>query len=221
VLLVLVPTLFTVFPHWADWGVGLRVGIVTAWVCVAVVVVYASARQSEGVDELIDAERRRRSEARLAAGRYVLEQILRPGAEGFPEHYEFRLFAPDPQADVFVLREEYASTGELTDERWEPGQGVTGAAWSSASLVRARGAPVSDGTYRLTREQQERYRQLAVVAAAPLLDARKRPIAVLSTASREDDGFIFEGDGAARLAALADAAARILIDLVVPARAGE
>lgn len=217
-LIVLVPTLFAVFPHWGSWPVGVRVAIIAVWLAAAVVVVYASTRQSEAVEELVDATRERASESRLATGRYVLDLVLRPGAGGFANHYEFRLYAPDPDRPVVSLREEFSSTGALTDERWAPSQGAVGAAWSSASLIRDRGPRVSDATYGLTAEQQQLYRHLAVVAAAPVLDAAGRPIAVLSVASNDDDGYLFERDGAAALARLADVVARVLIDLIAPAR---
>jgi len=59
---------------------------------------------------------------------------------------------------------------------------------------------------------------LEVVAAAPVLNARVEPIAVLSVSSKEDDGFLFGGEGPARHADLAEVVARVLIDVFVISR---
>jgi hypothetical protein len=72
---------------------------------------------------------------------------------------------------------------------------------------------VFDETYGLTPEQQERYRDLQVVAAAPMLNARVEPIAVLSVSSDIDDGFLFEEDGQLLHEQLAEVVARVLIDI--------
>lgn len=68
---------------------------------------------------------------------------------------------------------------------WLLGQGATGVAWSTGGYVLVEGDAVSDGTYGLTAEQQQRYRRLQVVAAAPIFDDLGEPIGVL-TASSED-----------------------------------
>ncbi len=216
VVLVLVPTLFTVFPHWADWALVPKLVVLAAWLLAAVLVVRAGAMQSEQVQDIVGTVRRRRDAGREAAGRFILRDLLQPEAAGFPAHYEFRLFLPDPSGRRLVP--EYESLGESPSEGWEIGQGATGTAWSSRSYVRVRGAAVHDGTYGLTSEQQEQYRDLEVVAAAPVLNARVEPIAVLSVSSKEDDGFLFGEEGPARHADLAEVVARVLIDVFVISR---
>jgi hypothetical protein len=211
VVLVLVPTLFTVFPRWADWSLAPKLLVLVAWLFAAVVAVRASAMQSEQVHDLVGTVRRRRDEGREAAGRFILRELLRPEAARFPPDYEFRLFLPDETGTRLVP--EYESAGQSPSDGWNVGQGATGTAWSSASYVRVRGPAVSDGTYGLTAEQQTRYRTLAVVAAAPVLNARVKPIAVLSVSSSRDDGFLFEGEGPLRHADLAEVVARVLIDI--------
>jgi hypothetical protein len=211
VVLVLVPTLFTVFPRWADWTLAPKLLVLTAWLLAALVVLRAGAVDSERVQDLVGAFRRRRDDGREAAGRFILRDLLRPQAAGFPEHYEFRLFLPDATGKWLVP--EYESPGQFPSEGWGIGQGATGTAWSSRSYVRVRGTAVSDGTYGLTSEQQQRYQDLQVVAAAPVLNARVEPIAVLSVSSHQDDGFLFSGDGPLRHQELAEVVARVLIDI--------
>lgn len=209
--LVLVPTLFTVFPAWATWPILAKLVLIAAWLIAAVVVVHAGAIQGEQVEELVGRVRARRDKGRVAAGRFILREILRPEAAGFPAHYEFRLFLPDASGQRLVP--EYESAGQAPSEGWNIGQGATGQAWASQAYVRVHGPEVADGTYGLTVEQQQRYRDLQVVAAAPVLNARIEPIAVLSVSSKSDDGFLFGGDGPQRHAELAEVVARVLIDI--------
>ena len=211
VALVLVPTLFTVFPHWSEWDLGPKLAVLAGWLLAAFVVVRTGARDSQRVRSLLGTVRRRRDAGREAAGRFILRELLRPSVAGFPEHYEFQLFLLDPTGHRLVS--EYTSGGQSGSEEWTIGQGATGAAWASRSYVRVRGAAVSDGTYGLTSAQQKRYSHLQVVAAAPVFNARVEPIAVLSVSSNHDDGFLFEQDGIIRHAELAEAVARVLIDI--------
>jgi hypothetical protein len=211
VVLVLVPTLFTVFPRWSDWALTPKLLVLAGWLLGALVVVRAGARDSEHVRDLVGTVRRRRDAGREAAGRFILRELLRPDAAGFPAHYEFRLFLPDPTGQR--LMPEYESAGPSPSAGWDIGQGATGTAWASRSYVRVRGTAVSDGTYGLSDEQQEQYRGLRVVAAAPVFNARVEPIAVLSVSSSHDDGFLFEGDSSLRHAELAEVVARVLIDI--------
>ncbi len=211
VVLVLVPTLFTVFPRWSDWVLGPKLAVLAGWLVAAVVVVRTGVSDSEQVRSLLNTVRRRRDAGREAAGRFILRELLRPEVAGFPEHYEFQLFLPDPTGRRLVP--EYTSGGQSRSEGWAIRQGATGAAWASRSYVRVRGAAVSDGTYGLTSAQQKRYSHLRAVAAAPVLNARVEPIAVLSVSSSHDDGFLFEQDGIIRHAELAEVVARVLIDI--------
>ena len=211
VALVLVPTLFTLFPHWSNWALTPKLLVLAGWFVAAFVVIRAGVGDSERIRDLLGTVHRRREAGREAASRFILRELLSPDAAGFPAHYEFRLFLPDEHRQR--LLPEYESPGRFRSEGWEIGQGATGAAWSSGSYVRVRGATVSDGTYGLTPEQQERYRDLLVVAAAPVLNARAEPIAVLSVSSDIDDGFLFEGDGPELHKELAQAVARVLIDI--------
>lgn len=212
ILLVLVPTVFSVFPSWAEWDVLLKVLVLLLWVGAAAVGIWSSALQSERIEDPVASGRRRRREARVAAGETILQALLRPGRAGLPEHCEIRLFLPD--ASGRFLSPEFESTGAAPSESWEIGKGVTGAAFASNSYVRAHGDAVHDATHGLTPEQQARYRDLSVVVATPVLNARLAPIGVLTVSSEADDLSLLSAEMAAAHAQLAAAAARVVIDIL-------
>jgi len=209
--LVLVPTLFTVFPEWARWADVIRVLVILIWLCAAGIVVLTGAQQSERVEDLLRPGRRRRDLARTAAGQRILRALLVPEAVGFPADCEFRLFLPD--ASGKRLLPDYESTGSTESEGWAVGQGATGMAFSTASMIRVRGPAVSDATYGLSSERQERYRDLKAVVATPVLNARVVPIGVLAVSTGSDDLFILGDTAADRLRELAEVVARVLIDI--------
>jgi hypothetical protein len=209
--LVLVPTLFAVFPEWARWANFVRVLVILIWLCAAAIVVLTGAQQSERVEDLLRPGRRRRDLARSAAGQRILRALLVPEAVGFPADCEFRLFLPDPSGKR--LLPDYESTGSTPSEGWEVGQGATGMAFSSGSMIRVRGAAVWDATYGLTSEQQERYRNLRAVVATPVLNARVVPIGVLAVSTSSEDPFILGDTAAETLRELAEVVARVLIDI--------
>ena len=212
IVIVLVPTLFTLFPAWGtDWTLPAKVGALAVWVVAVLLVVCAGAVQSERIAELLRVERKRRKDLREAAGRFILTQVLRRGVLGFPDDYEFRLFLPDPGGQTLVAW--YESEESPRSEAWPVGQGATGRAFQEGNYVSATGAAVWDSTHGLTVEQQERYRDLQVVASAPILDDRVKPIGVLSVSSRVDDGFLASETGRALHQALAEVVASVLIDI--------
>jgi len=95
-----------------------------------------------------------------------------------------------------------------------PGQGATGVAWQTEEYVVAEGSAVADDIFGLSPEQKERYRDLAAVAAMPVTNTAGRVIGVLSAASRDSGGALLSGLGFEQHVFLAEAAARILIDLL-------
>ena len=112
-----------------------------------------------------------------------------------------QLFLPNEEGELLA---EYASGGRPSSDPWPPGQGATGIAWSTNGFVRAVGHAVSDATYGLTEEQQERYRDLRVVVANPVQNARGRAIGVLVLSSREDDAYFEDPDAQLQLVALCE-----------------
>jgi hypothetical protein len=101
-------------------------------------------------------------------------------------------------------------------DEWAPGHGAVGTAWRDRSYIIATGKAVSDETFGLTTEQQERYAALKAVAAAPVLNAARVRIAVVSAATADLKAAeeLASEDGQAALVALASGIARILVDLL-------
>lgn len=211
VTIVLVPTVFALFPEWAKSAAIIRVGVLLIWIAAATVVVIAGVQQSEHIEELLTPGRRRRDNARHVAGQRILRALLVPEAAGFPAHCEFRVFLPNRGGDR--LLPEYESPGSSPSEGWEPGKGAVGAAFASASLVRVHGAAVWDGTYGLTPAQQEKNRGLAAVVAMPLLNARVLAVGVLAVSTTVEDPFIVSDPAAEMIRELAEVVARVLIDV--------
>jgi hypothetical protein len=136
---------------------------------------------------------------------------------GPPADFEFRAFLPNRARDRLIA--EFESPGSAPSDGWEAGKGAVGSAFSSASLVRVEGSAVWDGTYGLTAEQQQKYRNLTAVAAMPLLNARVVPVGVLAVSTTVPDASFVVSDASVEpLLELAQAIARVLIDIVRTSR---
>ena len=91
---------------------------------------------------------------------------------------------------------------------------MAGTAWATGTYAIAEGLETSDATFSLSAEKQNRYSDLAVVAAMPVTNAAGHVLAVLSAASDDPDAELRSEAGMESLVALADAAARVLVDLL-------
>ena len=98
-------------------------------------------------------------------------------------------------------------------EGWEPGRGATGTAWSRRAYVYVEGAAVSDATHGLTPGQQERYRPLKAVAAAPIFNASGRVVGVLTASSTSDNHGLDSPEGQEDHTLAALLVSRLLIEL--------
>jgi hypothetical protein len=126
---------------------------------------------------------------------------------------EFHLYLFDEEADrLFAIFEPPEDEGG--SEGWLVGQGATGVAWEQGEYVLVQGPEVSDPTYGLTPAQQTKYADLTAVAAMPVLNASGLVIAILSASSRHRDPALANMEGFREHVALAEAVARILIDLL-------
>ncbi len=209
-VLAALPIAFTLFPDLSRAPLAARVVVALVWVPGALLLVHGSARQAQQLDELLGPPLERRSLQRELAGARLIEALLT--RTGLPEHYGFRLYLYDEDAER--LLPSYESTSPQLLATWPPGVGVTGRAWSTGEYEVARGQAVSDETFGLSPEQQERYRRLQVVAAMPVRSVRNEVIAVLTGSSEVDDGVLVSPAGKDRHAELADVVARVLIDVL-------
>jgi hypothetical protein len=212
VVLVAVPTFFSVFVGATEWSPWVRAVILVVWILVALLVILGSVRQGLGVESLVGRVRVRRTEQRTLAANRLLTTLLRYGS-GFPSHYEFRIFIYDPETDRLIPSYEPAASPGPS-EGWPVGAGATGFAWENNEYVLVRGQAVSDGTYGLTKEQQKQYADLQVVAAMPVRNERNEVVAILSVSSETDDGKLASPEGQQKHQELAMVVGRVLIDLL-------
>ncbi len=160
----------------------------------------------------MDEEERQRADARHLVASAAVDTLLHPN-EGPLADCQFRLFRyiEDQGRLLPVLEPE---RNPQRSEGWAPGQGATGLAWIRADYVRVEGAACSDETYGLTATQRERYKDLAVVAAAPVLNAAGDVIAVLSASTESPESGLVTEEGQEAHLALAAAMARVVVDLL-------
>ena len=212
-LVVIVPTLFTVFPAWGlHWSVAAKVIALVIWLAAAVAAVVGAVRQGTQLDSLV---KEREQQARTGAMERLIRVALTPESAGLPPDYHFQVFLPNP--DRTRLIPEFDPDNAGPREGWridvEPPQAVTGASWRTNSYVFAKGPAVSDATYGLTAAQQARYRTLSGVAATPIQNARGNPIGVLTLSTSAAQPIVSDPDVFRQMLALAEVTARVLIDV--------
>jgi len=165
----------------------------------------AETEQVEGVeaDEVVSA-------TRLVVASEVLVRMLAP-EEGSLVGAAFHLYLYDEERDLLLP----AFEGRPSVSRgWRVGRGAVGEAWAMGEYVLARGPEVSDDTYGLSADQQRRYRELAIVAAMPVMNARHEVIAVLAGSSSVLDSPLGSAEGFDTQLLMAQEVARVLVDLL-------
>lgn len=205
-VLVAVPTGFTVFPRWASWPLALRVIVLACWLGVAGSGVAITARTDSRVRETVTKEREAtiRDERRSALTAHF-QSIFRSTVTGLPPQYEYTVYVPVEEYLVPV----YPRIFDVADPAiFQAGKGATGRAWEHEQHVfAAHGPSVYTDEFGLTREQRRRFDSFEAVAATVILDERGHRIGVLTAISREDDR-TFDRDqsgfGFSRLKSLAD-----------------
>lgn len=210
-MLVAVPTFFTTFPEATKWPQWIRGLIIVIWLGAATVVILATVRQDRRVSSLVEpALDRRRDEQEFAAERLIRAALTDPASPLVT--YDLHLFVYDQDADrLLPIFEEAGWEGS---KGWAPGKGATGLAYSTGQYVKVQGESISDGSYGLTPEEQERNRHLEIVAAMPVHNARNEVIADLTASRDDDDGRLDTEEGFEELVLLGRVCARILIDVL-------
>ena len=147
---------------------------------------------------------------RLILASETLGRLLSPD-RGPLAGVSFHLYLYDEQRDLLLP----AFEGRPSPSRgWKIGTGAVGEAWASGEYVLARGPEVSDDTYGLTPAQQRRARDLSVVAAMPVANARDEVIAVLAGSSVDPDSLLATDEGFDAHLLVAQEVARVLVDLL-------
>jgi len=147
---------------------------------------------------------------RFLAGDRAIRALLTPG-DGPLAGCEMHLYMYD---DVARLLLPVFEPDDLGSEGWRPGVGCVGTAYQDQQLIIALGDSASDDTFHLNDRQRERYRQLTGVAAVPVTNSEDEVIAILAASSTATDHQIGTPSAEDELLTLAQAVARILIDLL-------
>jgi hypothetical protein len=200
VILVGVPTVFTVFPAWAMWPTWSRGLILGAWAVVAGLAAYLTNHADEKLQRAVQDDR---MAAILAEHRATLrdqfEGLLQPGIGGIPDEYHLTVYAPSP--DGTYLIPVFPAAVNLRDPSIFPvGVGAVGKAWLEAGrgILVIKGAAVWGPDNGLTKLQQARYGMFGVVAAALIHDEPGQQIGAVTAIARDDDRF-FESDAGIKL----------------------
>lgn len=192
-VLLAVPTFWTVIPGWTRWDGRLRAIVLAVWIGTAVAVLASQLQRDEKLGALTEETQRQRRDLRLATLWTVLEALLRTGTMGFPIEYEFTVYLPDGDELKAVFPKVPLRPGEHDVRIFKSGDGATGSAWRNQSIFVVTGGHVHSDRHGLTPEQQHAFRSYRTVASTPIW-AEGEPIGTLTALSTKDDGYF--GDNA-------------------------
>lgn len=218
VVLLAVPTVFTVVPGFTTWNGWWRILVLIVWSITAVVTVVVASVRDEAIQSLSDDRRAQLRSVRRIAYAEVIESLLRSGTKGIPEHYEFTVYIFDDQQGLLVPTWPWIDFRDQPDPRvFAPGKGATGTAWRDERMILVTGSEVYNAKYDLTTQQRKYFKPFRVAAAVPILEDGTTPFGVLTVLGTEDDGF-FSGDGPGRsnLFVLADVVGVVLKSIPEP-----
>lgn len=213
VTLVLVPTLFAMFPAWSRWPLVAKVAVLVAWLIAATIIVARTIRTEGRIAHLSHREVATEKRVRTETLRIAVNAILTSYA--LPDGYMPQIFLPDQTRSRLIPAVDPRALGP--EDGWridqDPAQAVTGAAWANNAYVFAKGPAISNVTYGLTEEQQRRYADLTGVSAAPIRDQRGAPLGVLTVCTKEPEPLSSDQAFVERQVALATALGTVLADL--------
>ena len=187
-VLVFVPTVFTVFPGWAQWSVTQRLLVMAAWLFAAGVVAMASQKWESRMEEVT-------TQTHLVVVRAAVEARLRPAESGVPAVYEMTVYIYDKGHDK-LLPWYPDHVVDVNDYRvFAPGDGATGAAYHADAPVVAVGDAVHNDEWNLTSLQQIRFDAYNAVAAAPIRRLDGHRVGCVTAIAHGNDGFFASDDG--------------------------
>lgn len=207
VILLAVPTFFTVSPGWTHWSGWIRGSILTVWSVTALITVAAASERDHAIQQLSEDRKAQLKRLRLIATTELLQAILRPGTKGIPTHYEFTVYVLDDQQELLRPIWPTIDFRDDADPRvFAPGNGATGSAWRDRRMVIVTGSEVANAKYGLSAEQQRYFRKCKTAVATPIWEDATSPFGVLTVLGTVDDSY-FSDDGPGRdsLQVLSDA----------------
>lgn len=206
VVLLAVPTFFTVFPGWTSWSPWIRGALLAAWSTTAIMTVGSASKRDEAIQQLSEDRKAQLRRLRLIAFTELLDALLRPGTKNIPEHYEFTVYLYDDQQEHLRPIWPVVDFRGAPDPRvFAPGNGATGSAWRDRRMVVVTGSEVANARYGLTNEQQSYFAGYETAVATPIWEDAANPFGVLTALGTHDDGYFSDqGPGRDSLHVLSD-----------------
>lgn len=169
-------------------------------------------------DDQIDEPAEQIAAHRISAAAYALKGLLHIPVDTL-NVCDVRLYLPDDSGQLVPLQHPDEDPDSMASYRpWLIGTGATGAAYEHGGLVFAEGEAIFDTTHGVPPDVADSLREqgLTAVAAMPIVNALNRPIAVVTATTTESRRrFLVDAEDAERaLLPIADATARVLIDLL-------
>jgi hypothetical protein len=209
IVLISVPTAFTVFPTWGlYWPRWVRETLLGAWfvfACVGVSVsVVSEGSLAKKITQLINVftsgpepppprQVRAVRQARLDVVGPILLQMVLANPPDVPSGHIFHVYVYD--SDTELLTPAWVTPGQAPPQSWEVGRGATGFAWQEGGLVIAQGDAVHNEEFKLTPEEQQRYANIKIVVAVPIHTEDGQPIGVLTGLSESNEVFLATEQG--------------------------
>jgi hypothetical protein len=147
-----------------------------------------------------------------AADLFIRRMRAHPG--GALDGSSIHLYLPDETGLMLVPAFEADRAGRVGTDWWQVGQGIVGRAWRDGEALSARGEEIMHGLVDLPAARRQRYAGLAAVVAVPVMNALRRPIAVLSASATDPATRLDSPEGIEALVTHADAIARVIVDLL-------
>lgn len=211
VVLLAVPTAFTVVPAWTTWHGLIRAGILALWLGLAIGAVGAAVLRDETLGALASVRQSSMSQLRQIGLYGALREVLRKGSRGIPPHYELTLYWHDTDSERLLVYYPPSPTPGEDVRDFAVGCGATGTVWQNpAEVVVVSGDAVANAAYGLTPEQQALWKDHRAVAASVVWRQGVQKIGVLTAISKTDDRFFSGIGGQDSLRALAEVVGVIL-----------
>ena len=202
VVLLALPTLFTVMPELAeDVPVWMRWVLLSVWLLIAILSLVAAVTRDRAIVAATAAHKLDQTRLRNNALYFLLLALSLPGGCGLPPHYEITIYIWNRRSKrLEPVHPPWPGPGP--DERWfSPGDGATGKAYARNQTFVVRGEAVANNEHGLRPAQQVLWADYRSAASTPIPsdDAGTGVLGVVTALSETDDGH-FEGPGGGQAA---------------------
>lgn len=212
IILISVPTLYSVFPEFGRQLLVVRIAVVLIWAGTALIGVLSASTQEARVQHLVEHRERERNELRMLASARVVSSLLGDAGTTIPKAYALSVYLYDVEQDLLVPVHP-PLTGDDSYRIFPPGVGATGRAWVERDTIIADGDAVSDETFGLSPDQQAAFRPFHMVVATPIPGEDGRLIGVLTAIARRRNDYFDSDEGLNELRSTAEVIGVVLDNL--------